>query len=141
MISTKIDEPEPEPIVVTEVKNGDTPVVLQPEKEYHSFLENFLKTNNPSIDLQVKESRGFMCASSTMLINISFSSIQRLVFHRQSCSEFKWDHYENLDVRWSSWLQQFIALTKFNIVAIDAIEKQNQIVVTQKHYEFKYITH
>lgn len=139
MISTKIVEPQP--ITVPEVKNNDTAVSIKPKKEYHSFMEQFFQANAPTIDLKWKESTGRICASPTMLIVIYRSKISRLVFHRQSESQFEWKHGEVFDIHWSSWLQQFIVRTKFDLVAVDAIEKQSEIVVTVEPFELKCVNH
>ena len=121
-------------------------------KEYSSFIENFIKTNKPFTDLTLTNMRpGRSCVSPTMQIriksngtksnSIKMNSIERLVFDGQSKCTFNWTHGGVIDIRWSSSLQQFIVLTASKIVVIDALEKEDEVVVDTSDLKFKCISH
>ena len=118
-------------------KNNDS-VMLAPKKKYRSFMEDFLTTHKPSIDLSLKIS-GCICASPTMLIYITGKFVTRFVFYRQSTSTFDWRYEPALDIRWSFWIQQFIVLTSKSIVAVDAVEKESQEVIQKNDALLQYI--
>ena len=119
-------------------ERNDSTMIL-PKEQYRSFIECFLTTQQPLIDLQTRIS-GYACASPTMLIDITHYHVERLVFYRESTSRFDWKRGEVLAVRWSPWLQQFIILTNDNVVAVDAVEKQSEVVVEEKHNQFKHMS-
>jgi hypothetical protein len=108
-------------------KNNDS-IMAEPKEEYRSFVERFLTTHQPSTKIEV-DARGYICASPTMLIDATDYNVTRFVFYRESRSTFDWKHGSVLDMRWSSWLQQFIILVSSNIVAVDAVEKESKEVV------------
>ncbi len=123
-----------------EIAKDNDSITLEPKEEYRSFLEDFLTTYKPSIDLSPKIF-GCICASPTMLIDVPVrvhecynrykEVVNRLVFHRDGESRlmFDWEKGIVLDIQWSHWLQQFIVLTKRTIVTVDALDKQSKMTV------------
>jgi hypothetical protein len=125
---------------LSETAKRDDCIMLQPKEEYRSFIGRFLTTHEPSTNLSEYIS-GYTCASPTMLISITIGKVERLVFYRQSKSTFEWKHGQEFDIRWSPWLQQFIVLTRNAIVAVDAVEKQSQVVLEEKHRWLQCMSH
>jgi hypothetical protein len=130
----------PDISILSEIAESNDCLILKPKKEYHSFIECFLTTHQPSTDITA-DLYGRTCASPTMLIDTDSYQVRRLVFFRQSMSNFEWKHGSILDIQWSFWLQQFIVLTNKNIVVVDAVEKQSEIVVVENHRELRYMNH
>ncbi|CAF1417996.1 unnamed protein product [Adineta ricciae] len=108
--------------------------------EYYSVIQQFLEKYKPSVSMEVN-GRGYICASSTMLIQNEWNSITRHVFHRESTSSFACNSSSSpLQLKWSEWLQQFIILDASNIMVADALEKVCKTVLTTANQRFKYLS-
>jgi hypothetical protein len=126
--------------LLPEITKSNNSIIVKPTVEYQSFIGRFLTTHQPSTTITI-QTTGYVCASPTMLVDVTHSNIVRHVYHRGSQSTFSKEHTAAIDVQWSSWLQQFILLETSKILAIDAVEKETKVVVPQTKEQWKYMTH
>ncbi|CAF1931397.1 unnamed protein product [Rotaria magnacalcarata] len=128
-----------EPLPTLTSSENEQSLEVAPISQYRSFIENFIATHKPPIEVKPIRSEQ-VCASPTMLINIQYSRITRVIFHRMSSSSFDWKDANVLDMKWSSQLEQFIVRTPKTIAVIDPMEKQITTVVRDMGVDLQHIT-
>ncbi|CAF1548344.1 unnamed protein product [Didymodactylos carnosus] len=138
MIHIKSIETHPLPEIT---KSNDSSMVKS-KKEYSSFIERFLTTQQPSTNITT-ETQGYVCASSSMLIYVDNRRLYIFFFRRGSTSELEWKGSPVLDVQWSKQLQHFLILSSDSLVAVatSAATLQSEEVVPEMEMEWQYMTH
>ncbi|CAF1497497.1 unnamed protein product [Adineta steineri] len=113
--------------------------MIKSKKEYSSCIERFLTTHEPSTNMTIK-TRGYVCASSSMLTYVISSELYRFIFHEGSTSKCSYTGSTVLDIQWSHQFQQFVILSNNHIATVDAVATSSKQVVPDTTAAWQYMT-